>query len=83
MPGFDRTGPDRMGPMTGRGMGPCGGGRARGFGRGRRYLDRDAYPTARRLTEEEEKASLMADLKELEDSKREMESRLKKLEGKG
>ncbi len=34
MPGFDRTGPLGQGPMTGRGMGPCGSGYARGFGRG-------------------------------------------------
>ncbi len=38
MPGFDGTGPDGRGPMTGRGLGPCGRGLARGsgfgFGRG-------------------------------------------------
>ena len=36
MPGFDGTGPQGRGPMTGRGLGPCGSGRAfrRGFGRG-------------------------------------------------
>lgn len=37
MPGFNRTGPMGMGPVTGRGFGPCGlglGGR-RGFGIGR------------------------------------------------
>ncbi|MFP4424227.1 MAG: DUF5320 domain-containing protein [Candidatus Woesearchaeota archaeon] len=41
MPGRDRTGPSGSGPMTGRGLGPCGGRRAirgrglgRGFGRG-------------------------------------------------
>lgn len=46
MPFFDRTGPRGFGPMTGRGMGPCGGffgfgrrgfggrGYGRGFGRG-------------------------------------------------
>lgn len=37
MPGFNGTGPQGMGPMTGRGMGLCGGGQAhgrRGFGRG-------------------------------------------------
>ena len=49
MPGFDGTGPDGMGPISGRGLGPCyrGGGfgrrgdcrmsirsRGRGFGRG-------------------------------------------------
>jgi hypothetical protein len=48
MPGGDRTGPQGQGPMTGRGMGPCGGRRTgsrqpvgggmrprRGFSRGR------------------------------------------------
>ena len=36
MPGFDRTGPFGEGPMTGRGLGPCGRGLGvrRGFGRG-------------------------------------------------
>lgn len=34
MPGFDRTGPLGTGPI-GRGLGPCGGGRA--FGRGGRF----------------------------------------------
>jgi hypothetical protein len=44
MPGFDKTGPQGQGPMTGRGMGRCrkgrgmgmrmGFGRYRGFGRG-------------------------------------------------
>jgi hypothetical protein len=34
MPGFDRTGPLGQGSMTGRGMGPCGSGYARGVGRG-------------------------------------------------
>lgn len=32
MPKFDRTGPRGTGPMTGRGLGPCGGGLRRGFG---------------------------------------------------
>ena len=37
MPGFDRTGPLGMGPMTGRGFGPCGLGLGwrRRFGPGR------------------------------------------------
>jgi len=37
MPYFDGTGPQGQGPMTGRGLGPCGGGSAfgrRGLGRG-------------------------------------------------
>ena len=37
MPGFNGTGPNGAGPMTGRGMGPCAGNNvdARGFGAGR------------------------------------------------
>jgi len=48
MPAFDGTGPAGMGPMTGRGMGPCnpnfgggygyGRGMGRGFGRGGRGM---------------------------------------------
>ena len=35
MPGFDRSGPQGLGPMTGRGFGPCFGGRRKfGVGRG-------------------------------------------------
>ena len=34
MPNRDGTGPNSRGPMTGRGMGPCGQGRGRGMGRG-------------------------------------------------
>ncbi|MBN1336699.1 MAG: DUF5320 domain-containing protein [Deltaproteobacteria bacterium] len=34
MPGFDRTGPLGRGPMTGRGLGPCGGGARYGRGGG-------------------------------------------------
>lgn len=29
MPGFDKTGPDGEGPLTGRGLGPCGKGNKR------------------------------------------------------
>ena len=37
MPAQDRTGPQGQGPLTGRGLGPCGRGlaRGRGFGMGR------------------------------------------------
>ena len=34
MPSGDRTGPLGEGPLTGRGLGPCGRGLRRGFGRG-------------------------------------------------
>ena len=34
MPNRDRTGPNGAGPLTGRGLGPCGGGQRFGRGRG-------------------------------------------------
>jgi len=37
MPRFDGSGPAGMGPMTGRGLGPCAGGRGWGRGRGFGY----------------------------------------------
>ena len=58
MPGFDRTGPRGEGPMTGRGLGPCGRGlgfrrgfgrrfgRGRGFGRGFGFRRGYAYDYA-------------------------------------
>ena len=58
MPGYDRTGPRGEGPLTGRGLGPCGGGFRRGFGR--RY----AEPVT--LSKEEEKKILQAEKKEIE-----------------
>jgi len=77
MPGQDRTGPLGLGPLTGRGLGPCGRGLAfrRGFGRGFgwRYVE----PVA--LTREEEKKILEAELKEIETEKQEIEKRLKEM----
>ena len=35
MPGFNKTGPQGQGPMTGGGRGPCGAGRGPGGGQGR------------------------------------------------
>ena len=40
MPGFDRTGPLGLGPRTGWGLGPCGGGRAWGRGGRGRWFGR-------------------------------------------
>lgn len=69
MPAGDRTGPLGQGPLTGRGLGPCGRGfaRRRGFGRGR-FL----ATAPMELTEAEEK-------KILEAEKQEIEKRLKEL----
>ncbi len=63
MPNRDRTGPNGMGPMTGRGMGPCGRGFRRGFGRG----------FGRAITKEEEKAELKAEKEEINKRLKELE----------
>ena len=67
MPGFDRTGPMGYGPMTGRGLGPCGRGfrrgAGRGFGRGPWCPQPYGYYQP---TKEEEIKILEAELKEIE-----------------
>ena len=59
MPRQDGTGPLGQGAITGRGLGPCGGGMRRGFGRGlgRRFGLRYAEPIT--LTQTEEKKILL------------------------
>jgi len=69
MPGLDRTGPQRLGSMTGRGFGPCGFGWHHMFGR-RRGLGRLFGP--RWEQSKEEKVSALEEYKkalaeELED----------------
>ena len=64
MPGFDKTGPNNQGPMTGRGMGPCGAGMRRGFGR---------FCWRKSISREDEKQLL-------ETEKEEINKRLKELE---
>jgi len=86
MPGQDKTGPSGQGPLTGRGLGPCGaGGRGigfrrgfgRGFGRCRGFGLRVAEPVA--LTKEQEKKILEAELAEIEAEKAEIGKRLKEI----
>jgi hypothetical protein len=79
MPAQDGTGPNGQGPMTGRGLGPCGRGLQRGYGRGfgRGYCWR--YPAQVTLTETEEKKILEAELKEIEAEKQEIAKRLKEI----
>jgi len=82
MPGLDGTGPAGQGPMTGRGLGPCGCGMRRGFGRGfGRGLGlrcwRYAVPLS--LTKEEQKKILEAELKEIDLEKQEIEQTLKEM----
>jgi len=81
MPNFDGTGPQGIGAMTGRGLGPCGGGMRRGCGRGfgRGFGFRRGFTTPVTLTKEEEKKILEADLKDLEVEKDAIQRRLKEM----
>jgi hypothetical protein len=64
MPAGDGTGPFGLGPGTGRGLGPCGGGyrrgwAGRGFGRGRGFgWGRGWFGRGRAWSAEDEKAAL-------------------------
>ena len=85
MPAMDGTGPEGRGALTGRRLGPCGRGFARrlgirrGFGRGLGFRARTFLGEPITLTEAEEKKILKAELKEIEDEKKEVEKRLKEL----
>ena len=75
MPYQDRTGPQGAGAMTGRGLGPCGGGMARGYGRN--FCKRISFtkPQAGDLKNyvkslENEVKDAKSYLKDLEDSKK-------------
>jgi len=70
MPNRDMSGPNGLGPLTGRGLGPCGLALRRGFRRGYRWKVIDE-PIE--LDREEEKKILKAE-------KQEIDKRLKELE---
>jgi hypothetical protein len=78
MPWGDGTGPLGQGPLTGRGLGPCGCGMRRGFGRG--YGRGFGFRRQVTLTKEEEKKILEAELKEIDLEKQEIEKRLKEMQ---
>jgi hypothetical protein len=80
MPARDKTGPNGQGALTGRGLGPCGSGTARGFGRGcgRRAFFQGSNFT-RTVTKDEEKQILEQELEEIETQKEEIKKRLKEL----
>ena len=84
MPNLDGTGPDGIGQKTGRqrgncegavgrGLGPCGRGLRRGYGRGFRRA------STLNLSKEEQKKIMEAELKEIEAEKQEIERRLKEM----
>lgn len=81
MPNMDRTGPQGMGALTGRGLGPCGGGMRRGFDRGfgKGFGFRARYATPVTLTKAEEKKILEEDLKDVEAEKEAIQRRLKEM----
>jgi hypothetical protein len=77
MPGFDKTGPQGQGQMTGRGMGQCGKGhgmrmgfgRCRGYGRGLgRYFGWNAPQTKEEKIEDIQayKKSLQEEMEDVE-----------------
>jgi hypothetical protein len=74
MPRFDGMGPRGMGPMTGRGMGPCGGGY--GYGRG------GCCPCcgwfSRKLTEKDKKEYLESEVEALKEELKMAEGELEK-----
>lgn len=81
MPRLDKTGPMGMGPMTGRGMGPCGGGtgfgrKAGGRGRGLCWRRFWGYYPAPDVTEKEEKEMLSEEAEILEEELKAVKSRL-------
>jgi len=93
MPVFDGTGPGGIGPMTGRGMGPCGGGygygrggygRGMGYGRGLgRGFGWGYGPVGYtpRVTKKEEKEILEGDLEAIQEEMNDIKARLDEIKG--
>ena len=92
MPAFDGTGPLGYGPMTGRGLGPCGRGLGwrrgygygygygRGYGRQWAEYPVNSYPYYNQpLSKEEEKNLLDDQKKALENDLKNIQNRLKEL----
>jgi len=88
MPLRDGTGPQGQGPLTGRGLGPCGAGRGagRGAGMGRGMgIGRGCCPcpyigiSSRKFTAEDEKAYLVDEKKALEEEMKAVDERLGEL----
>ena len=78
MPRLNGTGPQGIGPMSGRGLGPCGGGRGygRGMGCGRGYGMGWSY---RQPTANEEKDMIKEDIVDLKEELKAAEERLSEL----
>mgnify|MGYP001419416380 CR=1 FL=1 len=76
MPGFDQTGPQGRGPMTGRVMGPCGRGMGcgRGFGYGR-------FAGRTYLSQKEEVEGLEDEAKDMESDLKALRERIAEIKG--
>ena len=82
MPAFDGTGPGGMGPMTGRGMGPCGGGYGYGRGLGRGFgWGYGPVGYTPRVTKKEEKEILEGDLEAIQEEMNDIKARLDEIKG--
>jgi len=87
MPGQDRTGPLGQGPLTGRGLGPCGRGMGRGLGMGRgrgfgwRARTMQIMPIQQPtvITEKQEKEFLEQELTVLKEEMKDIEERIKEI----
>lgn len=79
MPRQNGTGPTGMGPMTGRGMGPCGGGMTygrRGGGRGFGWRRFWGFYPAPNITKKEESEILSEEVQILEEELKAVKARL-------
>lgn len=93
MPEYDGTGPQGLGPMTGRGVGPCGKsyGRRSWFnrgngcvfgrrsGRGFGFFRDSSYNDPEQMSKADQKKMLKEELKNLEEEKKEIENELNKM----
>jgi len=77
MPNRNGTGPRGAGPITGKGMGPCGCGMRRGYGRGVGPGEQTSTVT---LNKDEQKKVLQEQLKSIDDERQAIESKLKELQ---
>jgi len=82
MPRFDGTGPAGMGPGTGRGLGPCGAGFRRGFGRFCPWGYGPGYGPRMYLTRSEELEDLQDEAKDLEADLKAVRERIDELQSK-
>lgn len=83
MPRQDKTGPMGMGPRTGRGMGPCGGGYGWGLGQGRGYgraMCGWFYRKYQTMSKSERKDLLKDEIEDLKQELQMVEGELKELE---